>query len=133
MKTPDDHVILPEVISQEPLGPVVRNNDVQWFQIVKWVSNALLDAEVLGVTQANVDDMVKSQDSATQRLLGVGDNNFGKSIGLDAKWAYNVVKALGNYGEIYDRHLGPKTPMGLARGVNAQWNQGGIQYGIPIL
>ena len=77
--------------------------------------------------------MVKSQDSATQRLLGVGDNNFGKSIGLDAKWAYNVVKALGNYGEIYDRHLGPKTPMGLARGVNAQWNQGGIQYGIPIL
>jgi general L-amino acid transport system substrate-binding protein len=133
MKNPDDHIILPEVISQEPLGPVVRNNDVQWFQIVKWVSNALLDAEYLGITQANIDDMLKSEDSAVQRFLGVGDNDFGKSIGLDAKWAYNVVKALGNYGEIYDRNLGPKTPLGLERGVNAQWNQGGIQYGIPIL
>ncbi|HVX73524.1 MAG TPA: amino acid ABC transporter substrate-binding protein, partial [Devosia sp.] len=130
---PDDHIILPEVISQEPLGPVVRNNDVQWFQIVKWVSNALLDAEYLGITQANVDDMLKSEDSAVQRFLGVGDNNFGKAIGLDAKWAYNIIKALGNYGEIYDRNLGPKTPLGLERGVNAQWNNGGIQYGIPIL
>jgi general L-amino acid transport system substrate-binding protein len=133
MKNPDDHIILPEVISQEPLGPVVRNNDVQWFQIVKWVSNALLDAEYLGITQANVDDMLKSEDSAVQRFLGVGDNNFGKAIGLDAKWAYNIIKALGNYGEVYDRNLGPKTPLGLERGVNAQWNNGGIQYGIPIL
>lgn len=133
MKVPDDHIILPEVISQEPLGPVVRNNDVQWFQVVKWVHNALLDAEYLGVTQANVDDMVKSEDSSIQRLLGVGDNDFGKSIGLDSKWAYKIVKALGNYGEIYDRNLGPNTPMGLARGTNAQWNQGGVQYGIPIL
>jgi general L-amino acid transport system substrate-binding protein len=134
MKNPDDHVILPEIISQEPLGPVVRNNDVQWFQIVKWVSNALLDAEYLGVTQANVDDMkANSQDSAVQRLLGVGDNDFGKSIGLDKAWAYNIIKGLGNYGEVYDRNLGPKTPLGLERGVNAQWNNGGIQYGIPIL
>ncbi len=77
--------------------------------------------------------MLKSPDSAVQRLLGVGDNDFGKSIGLDPKWAYNVVKALGNYGEVYDRNLGPKTPMGLARGLNAQWNAGGIQYGMPIL
>jgi general L-amino acid transport system substrate-binding protein len=77
--------------------------------------------------------MLKSEDSAVQRFLGVGDNDFGKSIGLDAKWAYNVVKALGNYGEIYDRNLGPNTPLGLERGVNAQCNQGGIQYGIPIL
>lgn len=134
MKNPDDHVILPEIISQEPLGPVVRNNDVQWFQIVKWVSNALLDAEYLGVTQANVDDVkANSQDSAVQRLLGVGDNDFGKSIGLDKAWAYNIIKGLGNYGEVYDRNLGPKTPLGLERGVNAQWNNGGIQYGIPIL
>jgi len=134
MSKPDDHVILDDIISQEPLGPVVRNNDVQWFQIVKWVSNALLDAEFLGVTQANVDDLkANSQDSAVQRLLGVGDNDFGKSIGLDKAWAYNVIKALGNYGEIYDRNIGPKTPLGLQRGVNAQWNQGGIQYGIPIL
>ena len=134
MKNPDDHVILPEIISQEPLGPVVRNNDVQWFQIVKWVSNALLDAEYLGVTQANVDDVkANSQDSAVQRLLGVGDNDFGKSIGLDKAWAYNIIRGLGNYGEVYDRNLGPKTPLGLERGVNAQWNNGGIQYGIPIL
>ncbi|HVY50411.1 MAG TPA: amino acid ABC transporter substrate-binding protein [Devosia sp.] len=134
MKNPDEHMILPEIISQEPLGPVVRNNDVQWFKVVEWTHFALLDAEYLGVTQANVDDMkANSQDSAVQRLLGVGDNDFGKSIGLSKDWAYNIIKALGNYGEIYDRNLGPKTPLGLERGVNAQWNQGGIQYGIPIL
>jgi general L-amino acid transport system substrate-binding protein len=133
LKNPDEHIILPEIISQEPLGPVVRNNDVQWFNIVKWVCNALLDAEYLGVTQANVDDMLKSDDAGIQRLLGVGDNDFGKSMGLDAKWAYNVIKALGNYGEIYDRNLGPNTPLGLERGVNAQWNKGGIQYGMPIV
>jgi len=132
MSKPDDHIILPEIISQEPLGPVVRNNDVQWFQIVKWVSNALLDAEYLGVTQANVDDMKNSQDSAVQRLLGVGDNDFGKSIGLDKAWAYNIVKDVGNYGDIYEKNLGLKTPMQLARGLNAQWSDGGLQYGIPI-
>jgi general L-amino acid transport system substrate-binding protein len=134
MKAPDDHVVLDDIISQEPLGPVVRNNDVQWFQIVKWVSNAVLDAEFLGVTQANVDDMkANSQDSAVQRLLGLGDNDFGKSIGLGKDWAYNVIKTVGNYADIYDRNIGPKTPLGLQRGVNAQWNNGGIQYGIPIL
>ena len=132
MSKPDDHIILPEIISQEPLGPVVRNNDVQWFQIVKWVSNAMLDAEYLGVTQANVDDMAKSDDSAIQRLLGVGDNDFGKSIGLDAKWAYNIIKGVGNYGDTYERNLGLNTPMQLARGLNAQWSQGGLQYGIPV-
>ena len=133
LKNPADHVILPEIMSQEPLGPVVRNNDVQWFNIVKWVSNALLDAEYLGVTQANVDDMTKSDQPAIQRLLGLGDNDFGKSIGLDAKWAYYVIKDVGNYGDIYDRNLGPKTPMGLDRGLNAQWDKGGLQYGIPIV
>jgi len=133
MKVPDDHMILPEVISEEPLGPVVRNNDVPWFKVVQWTHYALLNAEYLGVTQANVDDMLKSSDSAIQRLLGVGDNDFGKSIGLNKDWAYQIIKALGNYGEIYDRNLGPKTPLGLERGVNALWNQGGIQYGMPIL
>lgn len=133
MKVPDDHVVLDEIISQEPLGPVVRNNDVQWFQVVKWVHNALLDAEYLGITQANVDEMKSSGDAAVQRFLGIGDNDFGKSIGLDKAWAYNIVKALGNYGEIYDRNIGPNTPLGLQRGVNAQWNKGGVQYGIPIL
>jgi general L-amino acid transport system substrate-binding protein len=133
MKNPDEHVVLPEIISQEPLGPVVRNNDVQWFQVVKWVHNALLDAEYLGVTQANVDEQKSSEDAAVQRLLGVGDNDFGKSIGLSKDWAYNIIKGVGNYGEIYDRNIGPDTPLGLARGVNAQWTDGGIQYGIPIL
>ena len=133
MKVPDDHMILPEVISEEPLGPVVRNNDVPWFKVVQWTHFALLNAEYLGVTQANVDDMLKSGDSSIQRLLGVGDNDFGKSIGLNKDWAYQIIKALGNYGEIYDRNLGPKTPLGLERGVNALWNQGGIQYGMPIL
>jgi general L-amino acid transport system substrate-binding protein len=133
MKAPDEHMILPEVISQEPLGPVVRNNDVQWFQIVKWVSNALLDAEYLGVNSTNLEEMKGSSDSAVQRLLGVGDNDFGKSIGLSKDWAYNIIKAVGNYAEIYDRNIGPNTPLGLDRGVNAQWNDGGIQYGMPIL
>jgi general L-amino acid transport system substrate-binding protein len=133
MKNPDDHVILPEVYTQEPLGPVVRNNDVQWFNIVKWTHNALLEAEYFGVTQANVDEMLKSDDSAIQRLLGVGDNDFGKSIGLNKDWAYQVIKGVGNYGEIFERNLGQNTPMGLPRGVNAQWNKGGIQYGMPIL
>jgi len=133
MKNPDEHVVLDEIISQEPLGPVVRNNDVQWFQIVKWVHNALLDAEFLGVNQANVDEMKTSPDSAIDRLLGVGDNDFGKSIGLSKDWAYNIIKAVGNYSDIYERNIGPKTPLGLQRGVNAQWNAGGIQYGIPIL
>jgi general L-amino acid transport system substrate-binding protein len=133
MKAPDEHMILPEVISQEPLGPVVRNNDVQWFQIVKWVSNALLDAEYLGVNSTNLEETKGSSDSAVQRLLGVGDNDFGKSIGLSKDWAYNIIKAVGNYAEIYDRNIGPNTPLGLDRGVNAQWNDGGIQYGRPIL
>lgn len=133
MKNPDDHMILPEVISQEPLGPSVRNNDVQWFNLVKWTCNALLEAEFLGVTQANVDDMMTSENAAIQRLLGVGDNDFGKSIGLGKDWAVNIIKAVGNYGEVFDRNLGPNTPMQLPRGLNAQWNNGGIQYGMPII
>jgi general L-amino acid transport system substrate-binding protein len=133
MKVPGDHVVLDEVISEEPLGPVVRNNDVQWFQVVKWVHYALLNAEYLGVTQANVDEMKGSGDASIQRLLGVGDNDFGKSIGLSKDWAYNIIKGVGNYAEVYNRNIGPDTPLGLQRGVNALWNQGGIQYGMPIL
>jgi general L-amino acid transport system substrate-binding protein len=133
MKNPDDHMILPEVISQEPLGPSVRNNDVQWFNIVKWTHFALLEAEFYGVTQANVDEMLKSENAAIQRLLGVGDNDFGKSIGLGKDWAYKIIKGVGNYGEIFDRNLGPDTPMALPRGINAQWSEGGIQYGMPII
>ncbi len=133
MTKPDDHVVLPEVISQEPLGPVVRNDDPMWFNVVKWTSMALLDAEYLGITQANVDQLKTSDDPTIQRFMGTGDNDFGKGMGLPKDWAYQIVKAVGNYADVYDRNIGPKTPLGLDRGINAQWNNGGIQYGIPIL
>lgn len=128
---PDDHIILPEIISKEPLGPVVRQGDDGWFNIARWTYYALLEAEELGVTQANVDDMLASDNPAIKRLLGV-EGDFGTPIGLTKDWAYQIVKALGNYGEIYDRHVGPNTPIGLARGLNALWRDGGIQYSPPI-
>jgi len=128
---PDDHVILPEIISKEPLGPVVRQGDDGWFNIARWTYFALLEAEELGVTQANVDDMLASDNPAIKRLLGV-EGDFGTPIGLTKDWAYQIIKALGNYGEIYDRHVGPDTPIGLARGLNALWKDGGIQYSPPI-
>jgi general L-amino acid transport system substrate-binding protein len=129
---PDDHVILPEIISKEPLGPVVRQGDDQWFNIVKWTHYALLDAEEHGVTRANVDEMKKSTNPAIRRLLGV-EGNFGKGIGLDRDWAYNIIKAEGNYGEIFERNLGMSSPLKIKRGLNALWNDGGLQYGMPIL
>ncbi|MDC9824248.1 amino acid ABC transporter substrate-binding protein [Devosia sp. ZB163] len=128
---PDDHIILPEIISKEPLGPVVRQGDDGWFNIARWTYFALLEAEELGVTQANVDDMLASDNPAIKRLLGV-EGDFGTPIGLTKDWAYQIIKALGNYGEIYDRHVGPDTPIGLARGLNALWKDGGIQYSPPI-
>ncbi|MEP7241155.1 MAG: amino acid ABC transporter substrate-binding protein [Devosia sp.] len=133
MTKPDDHEVLPEVISQEPLGPVVRANDPQWFNVVKWTSYALLDAEYLGITQKNVEEMKNSTDPTVQRFMGTGENDFGKGMGLPKDWAYQIVKAVGNYGESFDRNIGEGSPLGLSRGVNAQWNAGGIQYGIPIL
>jgi general L-amino acid transport system substrate-binding protein len=132
LKNPDDHSVLPEIISKEPLGPVVRQDDVQWFNIVKWTHNALLDAEELGVTQANVDEMLKSENPAIQRLLGV-QGDFGKPMGLDAKWAYNIIKAVGNYGEVFDRNVGKDSQLKIDRGVNKLWTDGGIQYGMPIV
>jgi general L-amino acid transport system substrate-binding protein len=132
LKNPDDHIVLPEIISKEPLGPVVRQDDVQWFNIVKWTHNALLDAEELGVTKANVDEMLKSENPAIQRLLGV-QGDFGKPMGLDAKWAYNIIKAVGNYGEVFDRNVGKDSQLKIDRGVNKLWTDGGIQYGIPIV
>ncbi|MBN9308907.1 amino acid ABC transporter substrate-binding protein [Devosia sp.] len=128
---PDDHIILPEIISKEPLGPVVRQGDDGWFNIARWTYFALLEAEELGVTQANVDDMLASDNPAIKRLLGV-EGDFGSPLGLTKDWAYQIIKALGNYGEIYDRHVGPNTPIGLARGLNALWKDGGIQYSPPI-
>ena len=128
---PDDHIILPEIISKEPLGPVVRQGDDGWFNIARWTYYALLESEELGVTQANVDEMLASDNPSIKRLLGV-EGDFGTPLGLTKDWAYQIIKALGNYGEIYDRHVGPATPIGLARGLNALWRDGGIQYSPPI-
>jgi general L-amino acid transport system substrate-binding protein len=129
---PKNYVILPEIISKEPLGPLVRHGDDQFFDIMKWTVMALFDAEEKGVTQANVDDMVKnSKDPEVQRMLGVTPG-MGKALGLDQKWAYNAIKAVGNYGEIFARNVGPDTPLGLERGLNQLWTKGGLIYGDPI-
>ncbi|HHY48244.1 MAG TPA: amino acid ABC transporter substrate-binding protein [Alphaproteobacteria bacterium] len=128
---PDDHVILPEIISKEPLGPVVRQGDDGWFNIARWTYFALLEAEELGVTQANVDEMLGSDNPAIKRLLGV-EGDFGTPMGLTKDWAYQIIKHIGNYGETYERNVGPSTPIGLERGLNALWRDGGIQYSPPI-
>jgi len=131
LRNPDEHVVLPEIISKEPLGPLVRQGDFQWFTLNKWVYFALLNAEELGVTSSNVDEMLKSSNPEIRRLLGV-EGDFGKAIGLENDWAMRVVKAVGNYGEIYERNLGPNTPLKIARGLNNLWNKGGLQYAPPI-
>lgn len=126
---PDDYVVLPDRIAKEPLGPTVRADDDQWFDINKWVLNALIEGEELGVTSANVERLkAESQAPAIKRLLGTIPGN-GKALGLDEEWAYRMIKAVGNYGEIYDRHL---TPIGLDRGQNRLWNAGGLMYALPL-
>ena len=131
LAAPDDHIVLPEIISKEPLGPSVRKDDINWFEIVQWTHFALLTAEELGVTQANVDEMLKSDNPDIRRLLGV-EGDFGKSLGLTNDWAYRIIKAVGNYGEI----VRAQRRHGLAdqdqRGLNALWNKGGLQYAPPI-
>ena len=128
---PEEHIILPEIISKEPLGPVVRQGDDLWFNIARWTYFALLEAEELGVTQSNVDEMLGSDNPTIKRLLGV-EGDFGTPLGLTKDWAYQIVKHIGNYGESYERHVGQNTPIGLARGLNALWKDGGIQYSPPI-
>jgi general L-amino acid transport system substrate-binding protein len=128
---PDDYIILPEVISKEPLAPVVRHGDDQWYDLVNFVVTALLEAEELGITSQNVDEKLKSDNPQIQRFLGVAPG-LGKSLGLDEKWAYNIIKQVGNYEEIYERNVGPNTTLGLARGLNALWSKGGIMYPIPM-
>ena len=129
---PDDHVILPEIISKEPLGPATRHGDDQWSDIVRWVLNATIVAEELGITQANVEKLAKGSDSPEiNRLLGT-EGNLGAMLGLDKRWAYDVIKAVGNYAEIFDRNIGPKTLIGLERGLNALWNKGGLLYSPPF-
>ena len=127
---PDDHVILPELISKEPLGPSVRRGDDELFAIVKWVGYAMLEAEELGVTQANVDATKRdSKNPVVMRLLGGGTEDTGKPLGLDKDWAFRAIKAVGNYGESFERNI---TPIGLPRGVNALWNKGGLMYSPPV-
>jgi len=131
LKNPDAHVVLPDIISKEPLGPVVRHGDDQWLDIVKWVMYAMFDAENNGVNSKNVDQMKGSKNPVIKRLLGT-EGSMGKNLGLGNDWAYNIIKQVGNYGEIYDRNVGPNTPLKLARGLNRLWKDGGIQYGMPI-
>jgi len=131
MANPDEHTLLPEVISKEPLGPYVRQGDDQWFDIVRWTVFALLNAEELGVTQANVDDMVKSENPEVRRLLGI-EGKFGEGLGLTTDWVARIVRHVGNYGESFERNLGSKSRIGLPRGLNNLWSQGGIHFAPPI-
>jgi len=128
---PEDHVILPELISKEPLGPSVRRGDDESFAIVKWVVFALIEAEEYGITQANVDQMKTSTDPVVQRILGTSEDT-GKLLGLDKDWAYRAIKATGNYGEIFERNVGPKSALKLPRGANNLWSKGGFMYAPPV-
>jgi len=129
---PDDYMILPETISKEPLGPAVRRGDDEWFAIVKWVVFATKEAEEYGVNSENVDELKGSSDNpVVQRLLG-DSGEMGELLGLENDWAYNVISQVGNYGEIFERNVGPDTPLGLDRGVNDLWTNGGLMYAMPV-
>ena len=127
----NDHIILPEIISKEPLGPVVRHGDDQWFDIVKWTHYAMVTAEELGVTRANVDDQTKSENPEIKRLLGT-EGKHGEALGLSNDWAVRIIKHVGNYGEAFERNVGQGSALKISRGINALWNKGGLQYAPPI-
>jgi general L-amino acid transport system substrate-binding protein len=131
LANPGDHEVLPEVISKEPLGPMVRHGDDQWFDIVKWTLFAMLNAEEAGVTQKNVEEMAKSDKPDLKRMLG-GEGNLGEQLGLTKDWVIRIVKHVGNYGETFDRNVGAGSKLAIARGLNNLWNKGGIQYAPPI-
>ncbi|MQB07303.1 amino acid ABC transporter substrate-binding protein [Agrobacterium tumefaciens] len=137
LPNPAEHIILPEMISKEPLGPVVRQGDVQWFNTVKWVYFALLNAEEMGITQANVQESLNSGNPEIRRLLGTTGADgvgatFGSDMGLSNDWVVRIVRGVGNYGEMFERNLGPDTPLKMKRGVNALWKDGGWLYGMPV-
>jgi general L-amino acid transport system substrate-binding protein len=131
LANPDEHLVLPEIISKEPLGPAVRNNDPQWFNLIKWVHFAMLNAEELGVTQANVDEKTKSDNPEIKRLLGT-EGKFGEQVGLTADWVVRIVKHVGNYGESFERNVGQGSLLKIARGQNGLWTKGGLQYAPPV-
>ncbi|MFW7340999.1 amino acid ABC transporter substrate-binding protein [Pollutimonas sp. H1-120] len=128
---PDDYQVLPEIISKEPLGPFVRQGDDAWLNVVKWTLQAMIGAEELGITSKNVDEQLKSTNPNVQRLLGV-TAGAGKNLGLDEKWAYNIIKQVGNYGESFERNVGQDSPLKIQRGLNAQWTDGGLMYALPV-
>ena len=128
---PKAHIVLPQIISKEPLGPVVRQGDDQWGDIVRWSHNAMLNAEELGVTSSNVEAMKSSSNPSVKRLLGL-DGSFGANMGISNDWAYHIIRTVGNYAETFERNVGKDTPLGIARGVNALWKDGGLQYAPPI-
>lgn len=131
LTNPDEHIVLPEIISKEPLGSVVRHGDDVWFDLVKWVHYAMLNAEELGVTKANVDQMLKSDNPEIKRLLGV-EGKFGETVGLTNDWVARIVKHVGNYGEVFERNVGESSRLKIKRGQNALWTKGGLQYAPPI-
>ena len=126
-----DHIVLPEIISKEPLGPAVRQGDDQWFDVVKWTLFAMLNAEELGVTSKNVDEMLKSTNPEVKRLLGT-EGNFGELLGLSKDWVVKIVQQVGNYGEVFDRNVGAGSPLKIERGLNKLWTKGGLQYAAPV-
>jgi general L-amino acid transport system substrate-binding protein len=133
LSAPDDHVVLPEIISKEPLGPAVRHGDDQWFDIVRWTLNAMIIAEELGITQANVEEMKTSQNPEIKRVLGQeADSKLAADLGLSDDWVVNIVKAVGNYGESFERNIGSGSELKIARGLNQLWTKGGILYAPPI-
>ncbi|KQS72818.1 amino acid ABC transporter substrate-bindnig protein [Rhizobium sp. Leaf371] len=133
MANPDDHVVLPEIISKEPLGPAVRQNDSKWFDVVSFTHYAMITAEEFGITQANIEEMKKTENPDIKRFLGEEANNtIGADLGLPNDWAVQVIKAVGNYGEVFERNVGKGSPLKIERGLNALWNKGGLQYAPPI-
>jgi general L-amino acid transport system substrate-binding protein len=131
LAVPGDHIVLPEIISKEPLTPAVRHGDSQWTDIVRWTHFAMVDAEELGVTKANVDDKLKSDDPETRRMLGA-EGQYGEALGLTNDWVYRIIKHVGNYGEVFERNVGQGSPLKIVRGLNALWTKGGLQYGPPF-
>ena len=128
---PEDHVVLPEVISKEPLGPVARQGDDQWFNLIKWTHYAMVTAEELNVSSKNVDEKVKDANPEIKRLLGT-EGNFGDGLGLTQDWAYRIIKLVGNYGEVFERNVGEGSKLKIKRGINALWSKNGLQYAPPI-
>jgi len=131
LSNPNDHIVLPEIISKEPLGPAVRHGDDQWFDLVKWVHFAMINAEEYGLTSKTIDDALKSDKPDIKRIVGT-EGNYGEQLGLTKDWAVRIIKLVGNYGEVFEKDVGSGSPLGISRGLNNLWSKGGIQYAPPI-